>query len=116
MGIKSERKKALTLEYKERKVSGGIYKITNALTQMYLLAAAANLQGLKNRFEFSRNTGSCVMPLLQKDWNEYGAKAFIFEILEEIEKKETQTAKEFQDDLKILYDLWSEKFDKEKSY
>jgi hypothetical protein len=63
VGIKNERKKELMLEYKERKVSGGCYKITNTANQMFLLATATNLQGLKNRFEFSQNTSSCVMPL-----------------------------------------------------
>lgn len=116
MGIKNERKKELMREYKERTVSGGLYKITNTAHQMYLLATCTNLQGLKNHFEFSQNTGSCVMPLLKNDWNEYGAKAFTFEIIDEIEMKDTQTTKEFQDELKILRDIWAEKFDKEKSY
>jgi len=46
----------------------------------------------------------------------YGAEAFSFEILEEIEKKDSQTTDEFKEDLMVLEQLWAEKFDCEKAY
>ncbi|UNC91333.1 GIY-YIG nuclease family protein [Candidatus Contubernalis alkaliaceticus] len=116
MSNKSERKKELILEYKSRKISGGVYKITNTANGWYWLKADLNIQGQKNRFEFSKKTNSCVLLRLKKDWDQYGSQAFTFEILEEIEMKDTQTLKEFKDDLLVLEEMWAERFDAEKSY
>jgi hypothetical protein len=44
-----------------------------------------------------------------KTWKQYGADSFSFEIVEEIEKKETQTQRQFSDDLNTLLELWNEK-------
>jgi hypothetical protein len=43
----------------------------------------------------------------QKEWS--GNPPFAFEVLEEIEKGETQTDIEFQADLSALKELWLEK-------
>lgn len=42
-------------------------------------------------------------------WKQHGASAFSFEVLEEIEKKEAQTDREFSDDVAVLLELWTEK-------
>jgi hypothetical protein len=110
--MENKSRKEMTAAYKERKTLGGVYAIKNLKNGKIHLEVTANLQSSQNRFEFSRNTGSCVTPLLQKDWKDYGAENFAFEILEKIEMKDTQTPKEFQEDLKILYDLWTEKIQK----
>ncbi|MEW5920577.1 MAG: GIY-YIG nuclease family protein [Bacillota bacterium] len=109
MSTKNDRRKALLLAYKDRKVFGGVYKITNTSNNRFWLNTAISVQGDKKRFEFSQKTNSCVFPSLQKDWNEYGAEAFVFEILEEIEIKNTQTTREFKEDLKVLGEIWREK-------
>lgn len=109
MNMKNEDKKALTLAYKERKVIGGVYRIVNSKNNNVFLSSTADLQGAQNRFDFSQKTGSCVHFKLQKDWTEFGAAAFQFEVLEELEKKEDQTSKEFQEDIKTLEEMWNEK-------
>jgi len=38
---------------------------------------------------------------LQNDWKEYAKQMFMFEILEEYEKKETQALEEFNNDTEI---------------
>lgn len=43
------------------------------------------------------------------DWNRYGASSFVFETLEEITKKETQSDLEFADDLETLLEMWNER-------
>lgn len=116
MGNKTDRKKELMLEYKERKLIGGIYIISNTANGKYLLLSDVNIKSVKNRFEFSQSTNSCVMPKLQKDWKEFGNKVFTLEILEELEKKETQTDKEFKEDLDLIVEVWAEKYDESKSY
>jgi len=66
------------------------------------------MQGIKNRFEFSVSINSCPETCMIKAWNQFGASAFTFEILEEMQKKETQTDREFSDDLNTLLEIWTE--------
>lgn len=103
-------------QYKQRPVTGGVAAIKNCVTGKMLLISAADLHGIRNRFEFSQNMGGCMHLQLQADWNEYGAKAFSFEVLEELEKKDTQTSKEFAEDIKTLETLWREKLDTANLY
>lgn len=113
---KNERKKALLREYKQRPVQGGVFKIENSANGRYFLDVTQNLAGIKNRFEFFINTGSCFHPKLAEDCKKYGAGAFTFIVLEELVKKETQSVEEYQDDLKTLKALWAEKLDAGKAY
>ena len=106
-----QNKKELLTEYKARKVTGGIYLIKNTVTGKFLLLNTVNLQGSKNRFDFSRKMGSCENLKLASDWKEYGSSAFTLEVLEEIDKGDNQTQDEFKDDIKLLYSMWLEKFD-----
>lgn len=99
-----------------RKEIGGVCAIKNTQNGKMLLLPAPDLQGCRNRFDFSQQTGSCINIKLRDDWEKYGAKAFAFDILEELEKKETQSAKEFKEDLKTLMELWLEKFAPEYLY
>jgi len=109
-------KKELQAQYKEREIVGGVYVIKNTLSNKILLKAATNLQGSKNRFEFSQKTGSCVDMKLQKDWNKDGGEQFVFEVLEELKKGETQTSKEFKDDIDVLKEIWLEKLSDKDLY
>ena len=109
-------RKKLVNEYKQRKLSGGIYKITNRLNQMYLLGHARDIKALQNRFNFSVSTGSCIQPRLQRDWKEFGGNVFTLEILETIELKEGQSQDEFTDDLKMLEEMWRGNLDASKEY
>lgn len=109
-------RKELVQAYKERKIIGGVYAIKNTINGKMLLESAADLQGNKNRFEFSQKTDSCINIKLQKDWKELGGKAFVFDILETLEKKDTQTLKEFSDDIQVLEEMWAEKIDSDKLY
>jgi len=112
----NDRKKELQAQYKEREMTGGVYLIRNTLNNKLLLDAAIDLAGSRNRFEFSKKTGSCVYLKLQKDWAEQGNSQFVFEALEELKKGETQTQAEFENDIKLLKEMWREKLSNEDFY
>jgi len=114
--VKNQNRKEMLMTYKERKVIGGVYVIKNTENGKMLLLSGTNLQSCKNRFEFSQKTGSCVNLKLQQDWKKLGGDIFTFEILEEVEKKDTQTEKEFIEDIKLLEQILIEKLDSDKLY
>ncbi len=109
-------RKTLINEYKQRKIIGGVYRITNTRSGMYLLDYTPNLQAKQNSFDFQVSSGSCFHYKLEKDWAVCGGGAFTFEILETLEKKKEQSQEEFIDDLKMLEQLWSEKLDSSVRY
>jgi hypothetical protein len=111
-----DRRKTLINEYKQGKVIGGIYLVTNTFNGKYLLDYAANLQSKQNSFNFMVSSGSCLDYRLKEDLMAFGDKSFTFEILEALEKKKEQTQDQFIDDLQMLKQLWSAKFDPSKSY
>lgn len=109
-------KKELKMQYKERKVVGGVFVIRNTLKDKLLLDATTDLQGSKNRFAFAQQTGSCIHPKMQKDWQEQKGAGIDFEVLEELEKGETQTDAEFAADIMTLKELWKEKLAEKNLY
>ena len=109
-------RKELIAGYKERQLIGGIYAVRNTATGKMLLGAANDLRVSLNRFEFAVKTGSCVDPKLQRDWDVQSGEGFVFEVLEELQKGETQTEDQFKADIKLLKDLWLEKLDTETLY
>ena len=103
-------------KYKERKVIGGIYSIKNTINQKILIESTTDLEGIKKRFMFSQQTGSCMNLRLKDDWLKFGGNVFVFEVLEELTKNETQTQNEFREDIKLLKEIWNEKTESEKLY
>jgi hypothetical protein len=110
------RRKEIINEYKERKLYGGVYTITNTLNGKYFIGHAANLKSVQNHFQFAMTTGSTVHPKLQKDWEELGAQAFTLEVLEELKQRPDQSQAEFMEELKILEQLWRANLDTSKEY
>lgn len=110
------RRKEIINEYKDRKLRGGVYTITNTQNGKYLLAHTVNVQSVQNHFQFAVTTGSTIHPKMKKDWEEVGAKAFTLEILEELEQKPGQSQAEFMDDLQTLEQLWRANLDASKAY
>ena len=103
-------------EYKERTITGGVYLIRNAVTGKALIQSTSTIEKAKSLLEFSKSTGSCVHPVLAYDWVSHGPEAFSLQILETIEKKDTQTTEEFKEDIMALEELWREKIGEDKLY
>jgi len=109
-------KKEIIAQYKARPEMGGVYSITCIETGKIFLDGVLDLQGSRNRFNFSVKTGACMQMKLQADWMKYSASSFKFEILEEIKINETQSKKEFLEDIKLLKKMWLEKLDGKEVY
>ena len=109
--MKPQNKKDLIAAYKQRAQIGGIYAVTNKETGKALVLASSEIGGIQKRYEFAEATGGCFHPKLQQDVNRFGAGAFSFTVLETMERKSTQTDREFAEDLDVLLSLWLEKYD-----
>ncbi len=107
----SDSKKALKEAYKNRKITGCVYIVRNARNGRYYLNYSDVGAAPANSFALSVSAGSPFKPGMAADWKEHGAQAFVLEILEEMEKKEAQSPREFAGELAVLADLWAEKFD-----
>lgn len=103
-------KRELKNSYKEKPEIGGIYRITCAGNGRVWLKSARDLQGKINRFNFSVSTGLCPESDMRAAWDEYGPQAFSLSVLEELKKGETQTDREFSDDIDTLLAIWTEKY------
>ncbi|MGI6424222.1 MAG: GIY-YIG nuclease family protein [Tepidanaerobacteraceae bacterium] len=107
-------RKDLIRKYKEREVTGGVYRILNTLNNKYLLASGIDIKGDRNRFDFSVATGSCVQMKLQKDWDTFGPKAFKFEVLDELKKEPEQDIAAFREELELFEEMWRERLSGEE--
>lgn len=104
-----ENKKALKDLYKNRRVTGGVFRIRCEGSGRSWLKAGQNLDGQKSRFHFAVTQDSCLEPAMLPDWKEHGAASFTFTVLEELEKRPDQSDAEFARDIKTLLALWQEK-------
>ena len=109
-------KKELLARYKGRETVGGVYAIKNVRTGKMLVGSSTDMQGAKNRFAFSQQTGSCVYLKLKDDWDALGGGLFAFETLEEAKKGESQPAADFAADIAVLKELWLEKLSGKDMY
>ena len=114
--MKNEKRKQAIYEYKEKKTTGGVYKITNTESKKSLIKGEIDLSSMENRFNFSVKTNSCLNLKLREDWNKDGANAFTFEILEEVEMKSEMDRRQFKKQLDELADKYSEKMNENELY
>ena len=106
----------LIRQYKDRRLHGGVYKITNECTGKHLLSHAVDIRAAENRHSFLVATDCCIYPKLEDDWKHFGAKAFVFQVLEAMEIREGQSRDDFEADLTALEQLWRERLGASKEY
>ena len=94
--------------YKETPLQAGIFQIKNTQSGKILLGSSTNLHGPLNKHRFLLSIGKHDNAALQSDWRQYGAEAFIFEILE-IVKPSDDPAFNLEDELTLLEQIWIEK-------
>lgn len=109
-------RKALRAAYKERTLRGGVYSIKNTINGRCFLGVAADLQSIRNQFDFFVATNTVPRPAMREDWRALGPHAFTLEVLEELDQKADQSEAAYRDDLEALYQLWREKLGTEGAY
>jgi hypothetical protein len=98
----------LKREYRERKKPAGVFQIRNTVNGKILLGSSLNLEGPLNSHRFMLQIGRHRNAGLQREWNEYGADRFAFEILEVVNVTE-DPGFDVGDELTFLEHLWIEK-------
>lgn len=78
-----ERRKDIAKAFKERKPSRGIFQLRCTTTGQVWVDASPALASVKNRLWFSLGSGHHHNKKLQAAWNDAGAEAFEFGVLEE---------------------------------
>lgn len=108
MPSQEERKKAIRA-YKEKEEIGGLFRYVNTVTGWQgPLQGTPNLEGIKNRFQFSKKTNSCFDTALAAEWAKHGADAFELVAVEQLKRKPDQTLPEFREELEALLKLYQE--------
>jgi hypothetical protein len=102
-----DRKRELKQQYKEIKIDAGVYQIRNTQNQKILITSTRNLKTMNGK-QFMLQNGSFPNNKLKQDLQEFGAEAFVIEVLEVLEKKEDVFFDE-KDALKKLEEKWLEK-------
>ncbi|TNE73385.1 GIY-YIG nuclease family protein [bacterium] len=94
-------KKELINEYKQKKFKMGVYQIRNTQNNELFIEGSTDLESIWNRQSFQLKNKVHRNKILQSAWNEFGADAFTFEIISEIEQNDD----EFRDYKKEVADL-----------
>ncbi|MBN2527703.1 MAG: metalloregulator ArsR/SmtB family transcription factor [Deltaproteobacteria bacterium] len=102
------KKKEIKREFLDAPKEAGIFRITNTENGKVFLGSSLNLHGPLNKHRFTLSIGSHINKELQKDWKQYGEKAFVFEIVETVQPSD---APDFnvEDELELLEEIWTEK-------
>jgi len=101
-------RKSRIREYKERKITAGVFQIRNGANGKVFLGSSLNLEGWSNRHKFQLAAGSHPNRELQNEWTEFGAGTFVFEVLEEV-KGADDPGFNIGDELTLLEEIWWEK-------
>jgi hypothetical protein len=102
-----DRKKELKQQYKEIKIEAGVYQIRNTKNGKILIESTPNLKTINGK-RFSLERGSHTNKLLQNELQEFGAEAFVIEVLEILETPK-ESIFDVKDALKKLKEKWLNK-------
>ena len=101
-------RKALIHEYKATPRPAGVFRVRNTATGKSLVGSSPDLPGMLNRQRFQLQGGLHPNKELQRDWNEHGAEAFAFEVLDRVEPKD-EPGYDPKEDILVLKEMWLEK-------
>jgi hypothetical protein len=103
----NDRKKELSMKYKQAKKQAGVYWIKNTKNGKMFVASAPDLTSINGR-KFMLDTGKHDNKALQDEYSKFGADAFVFETLEVLKEKEDGYF-DRAGELKKLLERWLER-------
>jgi hypothetical protein len=77
-------RKELKVEYKQMKFRMGVFQIRNTINGKVFIGSSPDLIAVWNSQKFQLEADMHQNAALQKEWNEFGAGNFVYEIIEEI--------------------------------
>ena len=98
------RRKELVEQYKEMKTEGGVYMIKNTANDKRWVSSTNNFRSINGK-RMMLDMGGHPNKELQAEWRQYGADAFAIEVLEVLERKESEFF-DMKKELKKLEDKW----------
>ncbi len=101
-------RKELLSEYKQTKFRMGVFQIRNTVNGKVMIESSPNLDAIWNRHLFELNLGSHRNKDLQREWQEFGADSFVYEILSELKQEEGSTTADNNKALKTLEAMFME--------
>jgi frataxin-like iron-binding protein CyaY len=81
-------RKELKEEYKQMKYRMGVFQIKNKINGRVFIGSSTDLKAIWYAQKLQLDVGIHQNSDLQKEWKEYGAENFTYEILEEIKQTE----------------------------
>ncbi|WP_219837580.1 GIY-YIG nuclease family protein [Paenibacillus sp. R14(2021)] len=114
MSLDKQKKKELATAYAKSFRPMGIYQIRNTTNGKVWIDGTMDLDGARNRFEFSKQMNMITISELREDWDLYGGSIFVFEELDQIKPREevmndrSELAK-YKEEVEALRELWLEK-------
>lgn len=104
--MEKKTRKELQEEYKQIKTYMGVIQLTNKINGKIFIAACSNLKNKWMRIQSQMAMGIHSNTQLVRDWEEFGAEAFTYEVLEE---KEADGVTDMRWELKQMEKPWLEK-------
>src|ERR1700743_3281246 len=98
-------RKSQIREYKETPRPMGIFQIQTTANGKAFIGSSKDLPAILNRHQFQLKLGGHPNAELQRDWNERGADAFAFSVLDTLAPSE-EPGSDPTDDLAGLEQLW----------
>lgn len=102
-------KKALIQAYKETPRPMGVYCVRNTVNGRSLVGSSRDLPSILNRERTTLRFGVHRNVPLQNDWNQLGADAFVFEVLDTLTPPDDAPNYDPREDLVVLETLWIER-------
>ncbi|MBE0649930.1 MAG: GIY-YIG nuclease family protein [Bacteroidales bacterium] len=101
-------RKEIKDEYKQMKFRIGVFQIRNTVNNKIFVEGSTDLVAIWNRIKFQLNAGLHPNAELQKEWKEFGAENFVYEILGEIKQDDTESV-DYRREVKQLEEMYLEK-------
>ncbi len=109
-------KKELKELYKQMEFPMGVFQVKCTMNEKCLIDNAVDMESKWNRYKMELKFGNHRNKDLQNDWNQYGEDKFVFEVLSELKKSETEENVNYNKELKALQDMLLDELKIEKMY